>query len=79
LAGDECRTSCGTALLSIPIREEGAFPGDAIDVRRAIAHYTEVVGADVVPADIVAHDEKNVRFLRCHLRVPPIELTVAAL
>ena len=66
LSGDECCAACGTTLLAVPVGEERSFFGDAIDVRRAISHHAQVVGADVVPADIVAHDEKDVRFLISH-------------
>src|ERR1044072_2540206 len=35
--------------------------GDAVNIGRAIAHLAAVVGADVPVADIVAHDDKDVR------------------
>ena len=47
LPGDECRAAGGAALLAIPVGEERAFLGDAVDVRRLVAHHALVVGADV--------------------------------
>src|SRR5262249_38395834 len=66
LAGDEGCASRRATLLSIEVREVGAFFCNAIDVRRAISHDAVVVAADVEPTDIVRHDEKNVRLLRRH-------------
>jgi hypothetical protein len=54
--------TCGTALLTVPVSEHRAFFGDAIDVRRAVAHDAVVVGTDIVPADVIAPDYKNIRF-----------------
>ena len=48
-------------LLGVEVGEQRAFLGEAIDVRRLVAHYTEVVGADVVDADVVAPDDEDVR------------------
>src|SRR5262249_12076643 len=66
LSGDECSTSCGAALLSIPVSEKCAFFRYAIDVRSPISHHAQVVSADVVPTNVVAHYEKDVGFLLCH-------------
>ena len=54
----------GAALLAVGIREERAFVRDAIDVRRAIAHQTLRVGADLRDADVIAEDDENVRLAR---------------
>ena len=43
--------------------ELAAFSGEAVDVRRAIAHQALVVSADVPVSDIVSHDEEDVRFV----------------
>ena len=48
--------------LAVPVGEDRALPADAVDVGRAVAHDLHVVGADVKPADIVAHDEQDVGF-----------------
>ena len=63
LAGDERRAPGGTALLPVPVGEEPALTGEAVDVGRPVAHDTEVVGAEVVPADVVAPDDDDVRAL----------------
>ena len=61
LPGDESGAAGGAALLAIPVGEDRAFFADAVDVGRAVAHDAHVVGADVEPADVVAHDEQDVR------------------
>src|SRR5690606_9234720 len=61
LSGDERRSSGGARLLTVGVGEEHALPGDAIDVRRPIAHHAEVVGTQVPVTDIVAHDGQDVR------------------
>ena len=63
LAGDEGRAARGAALLAVIIGEDHAFVGDAVDVRRAIAHQALGVGADIALADIVAPDDEDVRLL----------------
>ncbi len=47
LPGDERRATGGAALLAIPVGEQRAFLGDAVDVRRLVAHHAHVVGAEV--------------------------------
>jgi hypothetical protein len=63
LPGEERGAPGGAALLPVPVGEQGAFPGDAVDVGRLVAHHAEVVGTDVVPADIVTPDDQDVRLL----------------
>jgi hypothetical protein len=46
------------------VGEECAFPGDAVDVRRPVAHHPQVVGADVELADVVSPDDEDVRLAR---------------
>ena len=71
LAREERRTASGAALLAIKIRKHRALAGDAIHVRRAIAHDAVVVAAQIEPPDVVRHDEENVRLARlCHLKSP---------
>ena len=67
LAGDESRASGGAALLAVPVGEERAFLGDAVDVGRLVAHHALVVGADVPVADVVAPDDQDVRLARGRL------------
>ena len=61
LPGDECGASGGAGLLGIEVGEYRALLGDAVDVRRAVAHHAAVVGADVPVADVVAEDDEDVR------------------
>ena len=61
LAGDERRAARRAALLGVIVGEHHAFAGDAVDVRRAIAHHAERIGADVGLSDVVAHDDEDVR------------------
>ena len=61
LAGDEGGAAGGAGLLAVIVGEKRALIGDAVDVGRAIAHHAAVVGADVPVADVVAHDDEDVR------------------
>ena len=63
LPGDEGRAAGGAALLAVPVGEQRAFLGDAVDVGRLVAHHALVVGADVPVADVVAPDDQDVGFL----------------
>ena len=64
LAGDESSPAGGAGLLSIIIGENRTFVGNAIDVGRPVSHHPAVVGADVPVADVVRHNDENVRLLR---------------
>src|SRR5262249_107059 len=71
LAGDEVSTARRAARFSVVVREQHAFRRQLIEVRRLSRHDSAMIGADVEPADIVAHDHKYVwtPFLlpsRCH-------------
>jgi hypothetical protein len=68
LAGDERGAPRGAGLLAVIVGEDRAFVGDAVDVGRAVAHHAAVVGADVPVADVVAHDDEDVRLLLLLLR-----------
>src|SRR4029453_1073427 len=63
LTGDETRASGGAALLTIPIREQRAFLGDAVKVWRLVAHHALVVGAEVPVANVIAPDDEDVGLL----------------
>ena len=64
LAGDEGGASRRAALLAVIVGEGDALVGDAVDVGRAVAHLPAAVVADVPPADVVAPENEDVRFLR---------------
>ena len=75
LAGDEGGAAGGAALLAVEVGEHRAFLGDAVDVGRAIAHDAVVVAADVEPADVVGHDEQDVRLVGLrHIKAPLLSL-----
>src|SRR5262249_23042638 len=61
LAEDEGCTARRAALLAVGIGEDRAFTGDAVDIRRPIAHQTHGVGADLRHANVVAEDDEDVR------------------
>src|SRR4051794_29745109 len=63
LSGNERRTARSARLLPVIISEDRALAGDAIDIRRAIAHHAAVVGADVPIADIIGHDHEDIGLL----------------
>jgi hypothetical protein len=60
LAGDEVRAPRGAACLGVVVGEAHALGGEPIKVRRLARHDSLVIGADVEPTDVVAHDDKNV-------------------
>ena len=64
LSCDEGGTPGGAGLLSVVVRENGAFIGDAVDVGGAVTHHAAVVSADVPVADIIGHDDEDVWLLR---------------
>src|SRR6185295_14395754 len=64
LPGDERGPPGRTRGLAVVVREADALHADAIDVRRPVAHHAQAVRADVLPADVVAPDDENVRRLR---------------
>ena len=69
LARDERRAARRAALLGVVIGEEHAFVGDAVDVRRPVAHHALGEYAEVRLADVVAPDDEDVGFLLrllCH-------------
>jgi hypothetical protein len=63
LTGDEGGPAGGAALLTVEVREHRPLFGDAIEIGRPIAHHAVVVATEIEPADVVRHDEQDVRFL----------------
>lgn len=72
LAEHEGGAAGGTGLLGVGVRENGAFPGDTVDIGRAVAHQAAVISADVVDADVIAPDDEDVRLL--FLGLCPMEI-----
>ena len=60
-AGDELRPPGGATRFGVVVGEQHAFGGELVDVRRPPGHHAAVVGADVPHADVIAHDEDDVR------------------
>jgi hypothetical protein len=44
----------------VPVGEQRALLGDAVDVGGLVAHHAAIVGPDIEPADITAPDDQNV-------------------
>ena len=61
--GDEVRPARRAARLGVVVGEQHALRGQLVEVRRLAGHHAAVVGADVEPADVVSHDEDDVRLL----------------
>ena len=61
LAGDEVGAARRAARLGVVVGEQHAFGGELVEVRRPPGHHAAVVGADVPDADVVAHDDDDVR------------------
>ena len=68
LAGEERGTAGGARLLAVVVLEADALLGDAVDVRRLVAHQAAAVGADVGDADVVAEDHQDVGLAAARLR-----------
>ena len=67
LAADEARAARGAALLRIVVGKGDAFFGDAVDVRRPVAHHATAEVADVPDADVVTPEDQDVWLLRGHV------------
>ena len=63
LAGDEVRATRRATGLGVVVGEQHAFLGDRVEVRRPAGHQAPMIGADVPHADVVTHDDEDVRRL----------------
>src|SRR6516225_9918754 len=63
LAGDKRGASSRATLLGIPVGKQRPLLCDPIDIGRAVSHHAEVVGAYIRPANVIAHDEKDIGLL----------------
>src|SRR6185312_2440506 len=59
----------GATLLAVIVGERHAFVGDAVDVRRPVAHHAPAEVADVPGADVIAPEDQEIGLLGCHLFV----------
>src|SRR4029079_16460895 len=66
LTGDEVRPACRAARLGVVVGKQHAFCGELVEVRRPPRHQAAVVGADIPHADVVTHDDDDVRPLAGH-------------
>jgi hypothetical protein len=69
LAGDERRPAGRAGGLGIVVGEPDPFHAEAVDMRRGVAHGAHAVGADVLPADVVAPDDEDVGLASRALRL----------
>ena len=56
------RAARRAARLRVIVGEKHAFLGQLIQVRRLPGHHAAMIGADVPDADVVPHDDDDVRF-----------------
>ena len=66
--GDEVGPTCRTTCLGIVVRKQHALFGDLIQIGRPAGHHAAVIGSDIPHANVVAHDDNDVRFLLLLLR-----------
>src|SRR5215469_16903052 len=59
-SGDEIGTTRGAACFRVVVSKPHAVGGELVEVRRLAGHDALMVSADVEPADIVTHDDKNI-------------------
>ncbi len=62
-AGDEVRATCRATGFGVIVGEHHSFGGQLVEVWRFAGHDALVIGADVKPTHVVAHDDDNVGFL----------------
>jgi hypothetical protein len=62
LAGDEVSAAGRAACLGVVVSEVHALSGELVEVRRPICHHALVVGANIPDANVVAHDDDDVRW-----------------
>ena len=60
-AGDEIGAAGGAACFGVVVGKPHAFGRKSVEIGRLPRHDTAMIGADVEPADIVAHDDEDVR------------------
>ena len=68
LAGDEGCAARRAARLGVVIGEAHPLGRELVEIRRPPGHHPLVVGADVEPADVVAHDDDDVGLVRRQCR-----------
>src|SRR5208282_6124374 len=64
LPGDEACAASRATLLPVPIGEDRAFLGEAVDVEGLVAHHPVAVAADVPVSDVVSPNDEDVWLVR---------------
>ena len=62
-ACDEIRATGGAARFSIVVGEAHSFRREPVEIRRLSRHDALMIGANIEPTNIVAHNEEDVRLL----------------
>src|SRR5262249_61026955 len=62
-SGDEVGAPRRAASLGVVVGEQHAFVGKLIQVWCAACHHAAMVGAQIEPADVVTHNEEDIRSL----------------
>jgi hypothetical protein len=60
LSCDEIGAARGAARLGIIVGEQHTFGGELVEIGRAPRHDAAMIGADIEPANVVAHDEEDI-------------------
>jgi hypothetical protein len=61
IAGDEIGAARGAACFRVVVGEQHALGGDLVEIWRPPGHHAAMIGADIPDADVVAHDDDDVR------------------
>jgi hypothetical protein len=67
-ASDEIGATRRAAGLGVIVGKQQALRGELVEVWSFTGHHTAVVGPDVEPADVIAHDDEDIGFLVRRLR-----------
>src|SRR5271169_1174685 len=62
LTSDEVRAASRAARFGVIVGEHHSLGGELVDVGSLSRHHSPVISAHVEPANVVAHDEENIRF-----------------
>ena len=68
LTRDEVSAASGAGRFGVVVGETHPLGGKFVEVRRLAGHDALVIGADIEPANVVAHDDDNVGRLDDGLR-----------
>ena len=60
-ASDEIRAPCCATRFRIVVGKDHPFGRKLVEARRFAGHHAAMIGADIEPADVIAHDDENIR------------------